>query len=164
MCAGKFGAPFRQSTRNLALPENITLGWKGLQGTNTLAYFTPLINYWCKEFYNIDPSSRFYKTLFLLCKKLERLSVAKLSQRGLLFVGKAWSLNGGSLETNNVAATILSLAKHHSGFRPNLNIRPGWWALPRKNILAFYKEGKRFCEIATWGCNLFGFLFSDKEK
>ncbi len=37
----------------LALPTNVRLGWKGLLGTKTVAYF--LIKYGRKRFYNIVP-------------------------------------------------------------------------------------------------------------
>jgi hypothetical protein len=39
--------------RLLALPKNIRLGWKGLQGTNSLAYYVHLENTAVKKFYNI---------------------------------------------------------------------------------------------------------------
>jgi hypothetical protein len=38
--------------RLLAFPTNTGLGWKGLPGTNTLAYYE---NYGQKKFYNIGP-------------------------------------------------------------------------------------------------------------
>jgi hypothetical protein len=40
-----------------ALLTDIRLGWKGLPGTNTLAYNENLKNYDRKKFYNIGPSS-----------------------------------------------------------------------------------------------------------
>jgi hypothetical protein len=51
--------------RLLALPTNITLSWKGLPGTNTLAcdkssYITAI-----KKFYNIDTWVQCYKTVFV---------------------------------------------------------------------------------------------------
>ncbi len=44
-------APERCFTQ-IGLPANIRLGWKGLQGTNTLAYYG---NYISKKFYNVGP-------------------------------------------------------------------------------------------------------------
>jgi hypothetical protein len=65
MFVGKGGAylsevPFRvlQGTsegRLLALPTNIRLGWKDLQGTNTLAYYKTFVNIGRKKFHNIEP-------------------------------------------------------------------------------------------------------------
>jgi hypothetical protein len=49
--------------RLLASPANIKLGWKGLQGTNALAYS---VNYRQKKFYNIGPWIHCYKTLFVI--------------------------------------------------------------------------------------------------
>ncbi len=40
--------------RLLALLANIELGWKGLPGTNTLAYYE---NYGRKKFYDIGPKT-----------------------------------------------------------------------------------------------------------
>jgi hypothetical protein len=39
----------------LALPTNISLGWRGFSGTNTLAYYEHFVNYRHKTFYNIGP-------------------------------------------------------------------------------------------------------------
>jgi hypothetical protein len=41
--------------RFLALPSNITLGWNGFPGTNTLAYCVTFINDGRKRFYNNGP-------------------------------------------------------------------------------------------------------------
>ncbi len=41
--------------RLLTLPINIRLGWKGLPGTNTLAYFENPENYGSKKFYSTGP-------------------------------------------------------------------------------------------------------------
>jgi hypothetical protein len=38
-----------------ALSANIKLGWKGLQGTNALAYAKKLVNYDRKKVHNIGP-------------------------------------------------------------------------------------------------------------
>jgi hypothetical protein len=42
------GAPFKG--RLLALPINVSLGWKGLQGANTLAYYKNLSTTVVKSF------------------------------------------------------------------------------------------------------------------
>ncbi len=42
----------------LALLVNIRLGWKGLPGTNTLAYNKNFVSYDRKKVYNIGPWSR----------------------------------------------------------------------------------------------------------
>jgi hypothetical protein len=47
------GAPF--SGRPLALPKNIRLGWKGLPGTNTLAYYENLLITAVKSFVRLAP-------------------------------------------------------------------------------------------------------------
>jgi hypothetical protein len=65
----------------LALPANIRLGWKGLPGTNTLAYYkNPQIT--DKTFYNIGQWCRVYKPFFSSSltggpNKLEYLSKAR---------------------------------------------------------------------------------------
>jgi hypothetical protein len=41
--------------RPLALTTNIRLGWKGLPGTNTPAYYEKSVNYGCKKLYRIGP-------------------------------------------------------------------------------------------------------------
>ncbi len=38
------------------LRPNTRLGWKGLPGTNTLAYHEQFVNYSCKKVYNIVSS------------------------------------------------------------------------------------------------------------
>ena len=38
-----------------ALLANSSLGWKGLPGTNTLAFYEKFVNYGQKKFYNIVP-------------------------------------------------------------------------------------------------------------
>jgi hypothetical protein len=43
--------------RLLALPSNIRLGWKGLPGTNTVAYSEKSVTYGRKLFYIIGHSS-----------------------------------------------------------------------------------------------------------
>jgi hypothetical protein len=43
--------------RFLALSANIRLGWNGLPGTYTLAYFKKFVNYECKKFYDIGPGA-----------------------------------------------------------------------------------------------------------
>ncbi len=43
-----------------ALPANIKLGWKGLPGTNALAYYE-IVTYGRKKFYNIGPWERIHK-------------------------------------------------------------------------------------------------------
>jgi hypothetical protein len=45
-----------------ALIANIRLGWKGLTGTNTLAYFTS--SSLTKNFFNVDNSGQFHKTFW----------------------------------------------------------------------------------------------------
>jgi hypothetical protein len=73
------GAPFKGSP--LALPTNIRLGWKGLPGTNTLAYYEnwqitavksfiglAQAYFWqsaneAKRFYKIDTRSQSYSIL-----------------------------------------------------------------------------------------------------
>jgi len=42
-------------SRLLALPTNIRLGWRGLPGTNALAYYEKAILTAVKTFYNIGP-------------------------------------------------------------------------------------------------------------
>jgi len=39
----------------LALPANIRLGWKGLPGTNILAFYNKSVNYGHKKFYSAGP-------------------------------------------------------------------------------------------------------------
>ncbi len=41
--------------RLLALPTNIRLGWEGLPGTNTLAYYERFVNYGRKSFIALVP-------------------------------------------------------------------------------------------------------------
>jgi hypothetical protein len=53
------GAPLW--VRLLALPTNIRLDWKGLPGTNTLAYYKKIITYVRKKFYNIGSSEKTQK-------------------------------------------------------------------------------------------------------
>jgi len=42
----------------LALPTNTRLGWKGLPGTNTLAYYKS-VNYGRNKFYDTAPLTEF---------------------------------------------------------------------------------------------------------
>jgi hypothetical protein len=60
MFVNKAGAHLRVDHlgRLLAFPTNIGLFWKGMPGTNTLAYYYVLqkfVNYSRKKFYNIGP-------------------------------------------------------------------------------------------------------------
>jgi hypothetical protein len=53
--------------RHLASPTNITQG-KGQPGTNTLRFTRTVVNYSCKEFYNIGSRSSLYAmSLIVLC-------------------------------------------------------------------------------------------------
>jgi hypothetical protein len=47
-----------------ALPANIMLGLKGLQGTNTLAYYKKSVNHSHKKFYSTGPWGQCYKTFY----------------------------------------------------------------------------------------------------
>ncbi len=47
-----------------ALPANIKLGWKGLPGTNTLAYYESSQITDVKSFYNIRPRNGSIHTIF----------------------------------------------------------------------------------------------------
>ncbi len=44
----------KEPLRLVTLPTNIRQGWKGLPGTNTLAYSKKFLNYGRKKFNNID--------------------------------------------------------------------------------------------------------------
>jgi hypothetical protein len=52
----------------LALPTNIRLGWKGLQGTNTSILQT-LINYGHKDFITLCPDVKFAKLYLFVSDK-----------------------------------------------------------------------------------------------
>jgi hypothetical protein len=56
--------------RLLALPSNIRLGWKGLQGTNTRSLLRTFVNYGLKKFYNIEPCLQELIVDFLQCPNI----------------------------------------------------------------------------------------------
>ena len=62
----------------LALPTNIILRWKGLQGTNTIAYYKYSLNTDIKSFITLDPGVSALSNIFIrLTIKLERLSLVR---------------------------------------------------------------------------------------
>jgi hypothetical protein len=75
------------------LPAIIRLGWKGLPGTNTLAYYENLLITDRKSFITLDPGVNFIKlfpsSLTMRPNKLEHVSLETLSSQVIEFEGKA---------------------------------------------------------------------------
>jgi len=85
-------------SRLLTLPSNSRLGWKGLQGTNTLAYYeNSLTNYSHKKFCFIALGPRlnitnlFTAVIYYVSKQDRAFVLGKLFMPTLMFGGKAWS-------------------------------------------------------------------------
>ncbi len=66
----------------LALPTNITLGWKGMPGINTLAYYKIFVNYGQKSFIALGLGANVIQ-LFLLV-------IYEFSNEARAFVRIAW--------------------------------------------------------------------------
>jgi hypothetical protein len=69
-----------------------TLGWKGLQGTNTLSFLRKSVNFGRKEFYSTGPRRQCFGKYSSLTKKLECLSLVSFSSLAISFVGKVCNL------------------------------------------------------------------------
>ncbi len=111
--------------QSLALLTNIRLGWKGLPGTNSRAYYKHSSITPQKCFIKWTLGTNLIKLFTNFHNKPECLSwQGKRLQPSLLFVGKARmdELKGSSLRQ----ASALP------------NIRLGWKGLPRTNTLAYY--------------------------
>ncbi len=82
-----------------ALPTNIRLDWRGLAGTNTLAYYEKSVNYGSKRFYSIGLRIQriyyLYNTIFLTNK-----DILKNTQNRFYFLQPSLSLGAsGRIQT-----------------------------------------------------------------
>jgi hypothetical protein len=112
----------------LLLPTNIRLGWKGLPGTNTLAFYNAAAITAFKKFYSTSSWCLHYKTFY---GRNLRIFPDKPFQSSLMFAGKTEPTQVKHLSNAPLQGSLLASPQ---------NIRLDWKGLPGTNTIAFYEN------------------------